>query len=81
MLERFFILLPDSSETYQAWRGLVVQYQVSGAKVHDAYLVAAMLAHQVTALLTLNGGDFARYDAIQILDPRHLARRSPAANI
>ena len=32
----------------------VVAYAVSGAKVHDARLVAAMLTHDVRHILTLN---------------------------
>ena len=40
---------------------LVIDYRVSGVQVHDARLVAAMLAHGVTHILTFNTADFARY--------------------
>jgi hypothetical protein len=38
----------------------------SGVQVHDARLVAAMLVHEVTYLLTLNKRDFMRYPGITV---------------
>ena len=43
------------------WRRLVVNYGVSGVQVHDARLVATMLVHDVTHILTFNTQDFIRY--------------------
>jgi hypothetical protein len=37
--------------------------------MHDVRLVALMLAHGVTHLLTLNGADFRRYSEITCLRP------------
>ena len=51
-------------------RRLVVAYSVVGVKVHDARLVAAMLVHGVTHLLTLNTNDFTRYSSITAVHPR-----------
>jgi hypothetical protein len=39
----------------------VVIHSVIGVKVHDAKLVAAMVVHGITHLLTLDEHDFARY--------------------
>src|SRR6266545_6321428 len=39
-LERMFLIVPDSMETFHEWRRLIVQHNVIGAKVHDARLVA-----------------------------------------
>ncbi len=61
-LELVFPLLPDSPKAYPKWRRLVVDYEVSGVKVHDARLVAAMISHEVTHILTFNTEDFTRYD-------------------
>ena len=36
-LERMFLVLPDSMETFREWRRLVVQRNVIGAKVHDIH--------------------------------------------
>lgn len=41
---------------------------MKGKQAHDANVVAVMLAHGVTRLLTRNGRDFARYDEIESLD-------------
>lgn len=49
---------------------LVKAHQVSGRQVHDARLVAAMLAHKIGNLLTFNSADFKRYHEINLLDPR-----------
>ena len=70
-LERSFSLLPDSPDTYPIWRRLVVDYDVSGVQVHDARLVAAMISHDVTHILTFNTQDFTRYvpEGIVAIDP------------
>ena len=60
-LERLFPLLPDSPAMYPEWKRLVVNYRVLGVQVHDARLVAAMLIHDVTHILTFNTQDFTRY--------------------
>ncbi len=70
--ERFLTLLPDSSAVYPEWRRLVSTHAVTGVKVHDARLVAAMNVHRISRLLTFNVSDFARY-AVETLDPVRLA--------
>jgi len=40
--------------------------------LHDARLVAAMLAHPVKYILTFNDKDFARYTDIEAVHPRSL---------
>lgn len=41
---------------------LVARYGVAGKQVHDANIVATMLAEGVRALVTLNAEDFRRFD-------------------
>lgn len=74
LIERIFPLLPDDARVYQKWRKLVLDFGVSGVQVHDARIVAAMLVHQVTHILTFNTSDFARYSSIGIvaIDPKTL---------
>lgn len=60
-LEQLFPVLLDSSTIYAEWRRLVVEFNVSGVQVHDARLVAAMLVHDITHILTFNTSDFTRY--------------------
>ena len=71
LIERLFPLLPDSPLVYSEWRGLVVDYEVSGVQVHDARLVAIMKTHGVTHILTFNPTDFSRYTptGIVAVDP------------
>lgn len=61
-LERLFPLLQDSPDVYPEWRQLIVKYNVSGVQVHDARLVAAMIVHDITHILTFNTKDFVRYE-------------------
>jgi predicted nucleic acid-binding protein len=78
--ERGMTLLPESERTYQEWRRLVVQHSVSGVKVHDARLAAAMIVHSVTHLLTLNTDDFTRYDGIVAVHPSGVGPTAEDAN-
>lgn len=70
LLEARFRRLPDSDEVYSHWRRLVVAHSVSGVQVHDARLVAAMLAHGVPRILTLNPRDFHRFAGVEAVHPR-----------
>lgn len=51
-----------------------MHFAVSGVRVHDARLVAAMLVHGVGHVLTLNEADFRRYDGITVVEPDSLAK-------
>ena len=68
-VESFAAVLPETPELFAKWRELVVTYQVSGVKVHDARLVAAMTLHHVSRILTFNTQDFARYRHIEAINP------------
>ncbi|PSB49211.1 PIN domain nuclease [Cyanosarcina cf. burmensis CCALA 770] len=68
VVESYFTFLPDSEATHARWRRLVVDYGVSGVQVH-ARLVAAMLVHGLTHILTFNTTDFARYAEITAVHP------------
>ena len=61
--------LPDSDAVYPVWRDLVKRYGISGKKSHDARLVAVMIVHRVTHVLTFNVGDFKRFSEIQAMEP------------
>lgn len=72
-IEAGFPLLAESPAAYSIWRGLVVAHAVQGKQVHDARLVALMMAHSVTHILTLNAGDFSRFPGIVEIAPASLA--------
>lgn len=66
-LEALFPLLPDTPALYLQWVDLVNKFGVSGKPSHDARIVAAMLTHNVTHILTFNGADFRRYAPLGII--------------
>lgn len=68
-LERAFGRLADVDRAYLNWRSLIRTLAVMGKQVHDARLVALMLANGIAHILTLNGSDFARYPGIVVVDP------------
>ncbi len=63
-IEGIFSLRSDLPEIYKQWRQIVVDYGVKGVNVHDAKLVAAMIVHDISSVLTFNIEDFARYSSI-----------------
>ena len=74
-IQTLFAFLADNPSIYDEWRRLVVGHSVLGKNAHDARLVAAMVVHGITHLLTFNGADFARYPGIQLIDPAKAAQQ------
>jgi predicted nucleic acid-binding protein len=68
-LKSMFPLLPDPPAIYPVWESLVIQYRVAGKPAHDAKLVAAMLVHGLTSILTFDRTGFSRYAGIEVLHP------------
>jgi predicted nucleic acid-binding protein len=68
-LEGLFAILSDSPVLYPEWRRLVTKYSVMGVQVHDTRLVAAMLVHKITHILTFNTSDFKRFYEITVVHP------------
>ena len=68
--QQTFMLLPDTPDFFFEWRRLVELQSVLGRPSHDARLVAAMLVHNVSHLLTFNADDFKRYNEITVVNPR-----------
>jgi predicted nucleic acid-binding protein len=65
-----FKLLRDERTIFDYWYWLVLQHDVKGKQVHDARIVAAMLRHEISHLLTFNAPDFARYSGITVVEPQ-----------
>lgn len=55
------------------WHDIVVSHSIVGKPAHDARLVALMLSHGVTHVLTLNASDFARYPEITVVAPQQIS--------
>src|SRR5437868_15012861 len=72
LMQKHFQLLPDNLATFEAWRRLVFDYRIIGVQVHDAKLVASMMAHQIQNLVTFNERDFQRFPMITIINPKDM---------
>ena len=61
----------ETPSSFLKWRELVERHGVMGVGVHDARLVAVMLAGSIRKILTRNESDFRRYEAegISVLTP------------
>jgi len=68
--KRLFTFYDDETGIFTEWENLVTNYPTSGKNVHDARLVAAMITHKITHLLTFNTKDFKRYSGITVVDPQ-----------
>lgn len=64
-----FQLFPHLENQAESWFFLCRKYKVHGKQAHDTNLVAFMLEHGISRLLTLNTGDFTRYSEIICLSP------------
>jgi len=71
-LKATFTLLPDTADVLLLWEELVVRYEVRGKQSHDARLVAAMNAHNLTHLLTFDQRDFKRFSEISVVNPQDI---------
>lgn len=72
-LKALFPLLLDLPAIYGEWERLVIAHAVMGVNVHDARLVAAMLVHGLTHILTFNTADFRRFSQITVVHPSESA--------
>ncbi len=64
-----FEILEDGPLVTESLVGLCREIPVGGRQIHDANIVATMLAHGERRLLTLNVSDFRRYgDRIELVD-------------
>lgn len=77
-LMRLFTLLRDERSVFEYWNQLVSSYQVTGVKAHDTRLVAAMMRHELTHMLTFNVGDFGRYREITVMTSEFVLESSVA---
>jgi predicted nucleic acid-binding protein len=68
-IEGFLSLVIESTDVYNEWKRLVVDYGVTGVQAHDARLVAAMKIYGIHRILTFNTEDFTRYKEIEAIRP------------
>ena len=74
-MEAAFEVLEDGAQVMETLAALCREIPVGGKQVHDANIVATMLAHGERRLLTFNIRDFRRFAAhIEIVDPADAAK-------
>ena len=61
---RRFAVLEDGPRVWDELMALTRGFAFGGKQVHDANIVATMLAHGETRLLTFNGADFHRFASL-----------------
>ena len=64
-----FPLIKDTPELFNRWLHLVTEHSISGKRVHDIKLIALMLEHDVSHLLTFNARDFPKTAGIIVVEP------------
>ena len=69
-LQSIFTVLPENERIFDEWKTLVAKYKVSGKPAHDARIAAAMIAHKIENILTLNPNDFKRFFEINAVRPQ-----------
>ncbi len=72
-LQQLFPFYRDERAIFDRWEELVTRHEVKGKNAHDARIVAAMLHHHLTHLLTFNHSDFRRFTEITVLSPSEVA--------
>lgn len=63
-LTEIYTVLEDGPAATEHLLYLVCRFPTRGKRVHDTNVVATMLAHGVTRLLTFNRADFARFGTV-----------------
>ena len=66
---RDFHVVEDGPQVSTQLLRLLERYPTAGRQVHDANIVATMLAHGVRRLLTYNAADFRRYAGEIVIEP------------
>lgn len=67
--KKSFVILPDTEEVLNRLLQLIAEVPVGGKQVHDANIVATMLANEISTLLTHNIIDFTRYNTLITILP------------
>lgn len=75
IIERWVAVLNEPASIYAHWKKLVLRYAVAGRQVHDARIVAVMLAYRIKHIITLNVADFRRYAGLVAVTPTELIAR------
>jgi predicted nucleic acid-binding protein len=70
-IQHFCRVLPEPPQLLAIWQTLIISHRVSGFKAHDLRLIAAMNAHGISRVLTLNARHFEGY-GVEVVAPQML---------
>jgi predicted nucleic acid-binding protein len=65
--ESIFQIADETEEVTGILVELIKAYDIKGKKIHDANIVAAMMANSIQTLFTLNVDDFKKFKKIQLI--------------
>lgn len=71
LIERF-PMAEETPQIFSTWLTLVTDHQIQGKRTHDARIVAAMLASDISHILTLNPTDFSGIPGISVVHPQEI---------
>ncbi|WLT40643.1 PIN domain-containing protein (plasmid) [Synechocystis sp. B12] len=71
-LKSLYSLYPDHPDTFAEWENLINHYQIKGKRAHDVRIIAAMLAHEIPIIVTINIQDFEKFTEIQAISPNSI---------
>jgi predicted nucleic acid-binding protein len=72
MLINQFEILPETPDVFPTWLNLVKTYNISGKRTHDMRILAVMLTHKISNILTFNPKDFIAIPGINVIHPRDI---------
>ena len=73
---KFLIVFEETESVALQLRQLVLTYAIRGKRVHDAGIVATMLAHKVRVLVSRDGDDFVRSEEIEVVSLEDVLSRT-----
>ena len=65
--KQVFEIVDETEDVTDQLVALIKKYDLKGKRIHDANIVATMLAFSITAILTVNIDDFKKFAEITIL--------------
>lgn len=73
---KFLIVFEETESVALQLRQLVLTFAIRGKRVHDAGIVATMLAHIVRVLVNRDGDDFVRSEEIEVVSLEDVLSRT-----
>jgi len=66
--ENSFTVLYDSDSSISLLNEMVLKYQIKKQDIHDANIVATMVANNIKEIFSFNSKDFSDYDEVNLFE-------------